>query len=184
MTELQRDELFLAFKQAAVDWRHLQSMTLTRTQNYNLNSASNYRRKPIRRKKKVWKRLRRNGQSLPSKKKSSKRNCNVSATNLPKRKRNCSTVTPANKRARIEEEKKDGVSTVEVVMPPDTLKVSPDSVVKCKKKVSIRCAKCGKNNITHPYLKFKCVPRYPAELGRNPTLRSVIARAKKILLHD
>ena len=30
----------------------------------------------------------------------------------------------------------------------------------------------------------KCVPRYPAELGRNPTLRSVIARAKKILLHD
>ena len=109
MTELERDILFSAFKQAALDWRHLQSMSLTRTLNY----ASNYLRKPIRIKKKLRKQLRRDGQSLPSKKKlSKKRNCNVRATKSPKRKRNGSTVTLANKRARIEEEITDGVSTV------------------------------------------------------------------------
>jgi hypothetical protein len=53
-----------------------------------------------------------------------------------------------------------------------------------KKKVSIQCAKCLKNNISHLYLKFQCVPQYPVDLEANPTLQSVINREKRVILHE
>lgn len=182
LTELVREEIFALSKTAERDWKELKASSLTRTLNYNPNSAGNYRKKPIRRKKKSKKLVRRNGQRLPSKK-------------ALKRKRNVSTVaTSAKKTPRIEGVQPDGVSTIstsgsqtvrfEEVRPDAVRTISPVSDTPRKKKVSIQCAKCGKNNVTHPFMKFKCVPRYPVELGRNPTLRSVIAREKKILLHE
>jgi hypothetical protein len=59
-----------------------------------------------------------------------------------------------------------------------------EEVNTAKNKVSVQCAKCLKNNVSHPYLKFKCVPQYPVDLEANPTLQSVVNREKKILLHE
>ena len=62
--------------------------------------------------------------------------------------------------------------------------ITPSPSTSAKKKVSLRCAKCGKNNVSHPHLKFKCLPRYPVELGDNPTLQTVANREKRVLLHE
>ena len=173
MMGLLRDGLFSACKQAERDWRELKSKTLTR-------SMPNQRKQPTHTKK-SRKKMRRNGQGLTSKKKSSKRK--RSTSNSLKRSRNVTTVvTTTNKRARIDEVRADGVSTVATTstMLPTVEQVIEDPPR--KKRVSIQCAKW--NNLTHPNLKFKCVPRYPVPLGRNPTLRSVIKREKKVLLHE
>ena len=55
---------------------------------------------------------------------------------------------------------------------------------KRRKKASMRCAKCARTNVSNPQLKFKCLPRFPAELGNNPSLQSVLNRQKRILLHE
>ncbi len=39
-------------------------------------------------------------------------------------------------------------------------------------------------NLSHPHLKFKCLPQFPAELENNPSLQTVINRKRKILLHE
>jgi hypothetical protein len=81
-------------------------------------------------------------------------------------------------------------STEVVVTPsPKPLKISrqdatPNATPKDKpKKPSMRCRKCGNNNVKNPGLKFHCVPSYPAELfSQNPTRKSVINREGKICL--
>ena len=38
--------------------------------------------------------------------------------------------------------------------------------------------------MSHPHLKFKCLPRYPVELGDNPALQTVAKREKRVLLNE
>lgn len=156
LSAMLRDGLFSACKQAGKDWSYLQSTALIRT-------SVSHRKKPTNTKN-LRKRMRRKGQGLPSKKRSSKRKRNDSTQHSSKPSRNGTKDVPnTNKRARVEEVIPCGART---------------------KRVSIQCAKCGKNNVTYPNLKFKCVPKYPVDLGRNPTLRSVINWQRKILLHE
>ena len=156
LSAMLRDGLFSACKQAGKDWSYLQSTALIRT-------SVSHRKKPTNTKN-LRKQMRRKGQGLPSKKRSSKRKRNDSTQHSSKPSRNGTKDVPnTNKRARVEEVIPCGART---------------------KRVSIQCAKCGKNNVTYPNLKFKCVPKYPVDLGRNPTLRSVINWQRKILLHE
>jgi hypothetical protein len=36
--------------------------------------------------------------------------------------------------------------------------VAPPRNMSAKKKASLQCTKCRKNNVFHPHLKFKCLP--------------------------
>jgi hypothetical protein len=121
--------------------------------------------------------IRRPGQILPKRRKSNRR----------KPKKDCvqsnDRVLPLKRKLEVDPpvytstKKRPKQGEVSVITP------SPLST-STKKKVSLRCAKCGKNNVSHPHLKFKCLPQYPVELGENPTLQTVTNREKKVLLHE
>ncbi len=89
--------------------------------------------------------------------------------NLPKQEKNCrfeSDDCPQLKRKRTK-----------VIL-------TGDSLVTTNKKASMRCAKCVWTNLSHPHLKFMCMPQFQSELGNNPSLVTVINRQRKTLLHE
>ena len=68
---------------------------------------------------------------------------------------------------------------------PSPVKGQPIKPVVKKKKVSMYCAKCDNNNINSPDVKFRLIPRYPAEsTSQNPRRDHAVRRAGIILLRQ
>ena len=72
-----------------------------------------------------------------------------------------------------------------VSVTPSPMKGLPTKPWTKKKKPGMYCAKCGKNNLDSPGVKFHLIPKYPAESkSKNPRKDQVVRRSGIILLRE
>ncbi len=142
-------------KQTEREWMELKALTLTRAHNYHSNSLGNGRKKPTQTKtkqqsKKKNKRIRGPGQMLPAKRRKSTRQKPMN--DCAKSSDRAKLVFPLKWKLEVDPpvyaSAKKRPRRVEVPV------ITPSPSTSAKKKVSLRCTKCGKNNVSHPRLNI------------------------------